>query len=155
MAVSVPWLNADSQPVDESGAEVVATDRKVALGTHSGNDLLFRRQWLVQCYSARCSDRCVDAKLPALLNLKKSSQHRANMPICSDGSEVQLERFSTAYVWCRDIAAQLGKSPKATATLLREMGVGEASGPQVDRSRQLLFRRCDVVRVIPCLTHCE
>jgi len=63
-------------------------------------------------------------------------------------SDAQLQRFSAEYVWGRDVASHLRTSPKAAAGLLRDLGVPQASGPSVDRGRQLLYRRSDVMRVI-------
>lgn len=60
-------------------------------------------------------------------------------------SDAQIERFNAEYVWCRELAVRLCRSPKAVSSLLLERGVVQASGPSVDGGRQILFWRREVV----------
>ncbi len=62
----------------------------------------------------------------------------------SSVSDAQIERFNAEYVWCRDLAMRLGRSPKAVSNLLLEKGIAQVSGPSIDGSRQILYRRRDV-----------
>lgn len=55
-----------------------------------------------------------------------------------------LNEFGRRYVFCRDIARTLARSPKAVASFLATEGVAPASGPEIDSCRQLVFARADV-----------
>ncbi|MCW2313712.1 hypothetical protein [Rhodoferax antarcticus] len=55
-----------------------------------------------------------------------------------------LEEFERRYVYGRDIAKLLGRSPRATADFLLSEEVHPVTGPGVDHCRQLLYMRDDV-----------
>lgn len=95
---------------------------------------------------------CVKQEVAYVLvrrGLLESTTRREGTRKWSSVSDAQLECFNAAYVWCREVALRLRRSPRATATLLLSKGVVQVSGPLADRSRQLLYRRCDVLRAIP------
>ena len=56
----------------------------------------------------------------------------------------ELSRFSSTYVFGRDLASALKTSPRALAAKLASLGITPIAGPGVDGCRQLLYRRCDV-----------
>jgi hypothetical protein len=55
-----------------------------------------------------------------------------------------LGDFQQRYVFCRDLARILGRSPKSVASFLVREGLTAAAGPEVDGCRQLVFVRADV-----------
>ncbi len=57
-----------------------------------------------------------------------------------------LLSFSDNYVFGREIAKCLRRSPRRTARLLDELGIRPCAGPGVDQGRQLLYRRDDRLR---------
>ena len=75
--------------------------------------------------------------------LKSTVRREAARPV-SLVSETQLRQFNSTYVWGRELACLLGKSPKAAAAALTAAGISAASGPGVDGGRQLLFSRAEV-----------
>ncbi len=52
-----------------------------------------------------------------------------------------LEEFERRYIFGRDIAQLLGRSPRAVAEFLLEDGVRPVAGPSVDNCRQNVFQR--------------
>ena len=75
--------------------------------------------------------------------LKSTVRREAARPV-SLVSEAQLRQFNATFVWGRELACLLGKSPKAAAAALIAAGITAASGPGVDGGRQLLFSRAEV-----------
>ena len=55
-----------------------------------------------------------------------------------------LGDFQQRYVFCRDLARILGRSPKSVALFLAREGVTPAAGPEVDGCRQLVFVRTEI-----------
>lgn len=55
-----------------------------------------------------------------------------------------VERFRAEYVSLRDLARQIGVSPKS---MLRSIPVSPVAGPEIDGSRQYFYRRLDVIRL--------
>lgn len=55
-----------------------------------------------------------------------------------------LGDFQQRYVFCRDIARTLARSPKAVAAFLAGQGVKPIAGPEIDGCRQLVFVRAGV-----------
>lgn len=62
-----------------------------------------------------------------------------------------LMRFHGLYVFARDVARQLGCSPKAAATRLAERGMSPMAGPALNGCRQLLFERAGVMAHVASL----
>ena len=60
-----------------------------------------------------------------------------------------LGDFQHRYVFCRDLARILARSPRSVASFLVREGVVPVAGPEVDGCRQLVFVRTDVE---DCLT---
>lgn len=60
----------------------------------------------------------------------------------------ELDRFSSTYVFARDLADQFKTSSRALATKLRSLGIRPVAGPGVDTCRQLIFRTTDIEMVI-------
>ena len=56
----------------------------------------------------------------------------------------ELDRFSSTYVFARDLAAQYETSSRALAAKLRSLGIKPVAGPGVDTCRQLIFRTADI-----------
>jgi hypothetical protein len=59
-------------------------------------------------------------------------------------SSKSLQGFGRRYVFCRDVARELNRSPRAVSAFLSNEGVMPVAGPGVDACRQLLFLREDV-----------
>ncbi|MBD7959532.1 hypothetical protein [Comamonas avium] len=60
----------------------------------------------------------------------------------------ELDRFSSTYVFARDLADQFKTSSRALAAKLRSLGIRPVAGPGVDTCRQLIFRTTDIGMVI-------
>ena len=60
-------------------------------------------------------------------------------------SAESLAQFERRYVFGRDVARQLGCSPKAAAARLADQGVAPVAGPTLNGCRQLLFERANVM----------
>lgn len=60
-----------------------------------------------------------------------------------------IDQFQSTFVFGRDLAAELGRSPKFLAQWLLCEGVLPVAGPGVDGCRQLVYRAEEVERVIP------
>ncbi len=56
----------------------------------------------------------------------------------------ELDRFSSTYVFARDLAAQFKTSSRALTAKLRSLGIRPVAGPGVDTCRQLIFRTADI-----------
>lgn len=56
----------------------------------------------------------------------------------------ELDRFSSTYVFARDLAAQFKTSSRALTAKLRSLGIRPVAGPGVDTCRQLIFRAADI-----------
>jgi hypothetical protein len=56
----------------------------------------------------------------------------------------ELQRFSTTYIFGRDLAKSLATSSRSLATKLNDLGVSPVAGPGIDSCRQLVFRRSDI-----------
>jgi hypothetical protein len=80
--------------------------------------------------------------------LLPSTARRGSSRIASFVSEKQLAAFVDKFIWGRDVAFALDRSPKATAAGLRDAGVSAVSGPGIDGGRQLLYLRDDVARAL-------
>lgn len=76
--------------------------------------------------------------------LLASTTRRMSSRSASVVGEVDLQRFRERYVWARDVAAALKRSPKAVVAGLVLAGATPVSGPQIDGGRQLLFERKEV-----------
>ncbi len=61
----------------------------------------------------------------------------------------ELSRFSSTYVFRRDLAPALKTSPGAFAAKLASPGVTPIAGPGVDGCRQLLYRKRSVNHALP------
>jgi hypothetical protein len=57
--------------------------------------------------------------------------------------------FDRRYVFGREVAEQLGRSPRAILDFLNSAGVNPIAGPGVDSCRQLVFERNDVEKLLP------
>lgn len=98
---------------------------------------------------------CVKQEVAYLLvrrGLLGSTIRRDHARKWSSVSDAQIERFNAEYVWCRELAARLGRSPKAVSSRLAKEGVVQASGPSVDGGRQILYRRREVEAAIAACT---
>lgn len=60
-------------------------------------------------------------------------------------SAESLAQFQRLYVFGRDVAKQLGCSPKAAAAQLTNRGISPVTGPTLNGCRQLLFERAKVM----------
>lgn len=80
--------------------------------------------------------------------LLASTTRRGSSRLASFVSETQLMGFADKFIWGRDVAYALGRSPKATAAGLRGAGIAAVSGPGIDGGRQLLFLRDQVSRAL-------
>jgi hypothetical protein len=60
-------------------------------------------------------------------------------------SAESLAQFQQLYVFGRDVARQLGCSPKAAAAQLADQGISPVAGPTLNGCRQLLFERAKVM----------
>lgn len=60
----------------------------------------------------------------------------------------ELDRFSSTYVFARDLADQFKTSSRALAAKLRSLGIRPVAGPGIDTCRQLIFRTTDIGMVI-------
>ena len=65
-------------------------------------------------------------------------------------TETWLNAFRRDYMFGRDFAEQIGKSPKATASYLRDQGVAAVSGPGIDGCRQLLYKKASLDQFNAC-----
>lgn len=61
-----------------------------------------------------------------------------------DLKQTILEEFQRRYIWGRDIARLLGRSPRAVSEFQLADGVRPVAGPGVDNCRQIVFKRDDV-----------
>jgi hypothetical protein len=52
-----------------------------------------------------------------------------------------LETFGQLYIFARDLAKELGRSPKTVIEQLRVLGVQPVCGPEVDGCRQFVYRK--------------
>jgi hypothetical protein len=98
---------------------------------------------------------CVKQEVAYLLvrrGLLGSTIRRDHARKWSSVSDTQIERFNVDYVWCRELAVRLGRSPRAVSSLLVKQGVVQASGPSVDGSRQILYRRREAEASIVAFT---
>ena len=59
-------------------------------------------------------------------------------------SSLNLHEFGLRYVFCRDLALKLGRSPRAVSAFLASEGVKPVAGPGFDDCRQLVFSRAAV-----------
>jgi hypothetical protein len=66
-------------------------------------------------------------------------------------STASLEQFRQLYVFGRDLARQLGRSPKAVAALLASHDISPVAGPSLNSCRQLLFQRTALGAYLPFL----
>lgn len=68
-------------------------------------------------------------------------------------SSVALEAFGRRYVFARDLAKRLGRSPKAVVKNLALLGLRPVCGPQVDGCRQVLYEsNQELTRAVASLT---
>ena len=85
-------------------------------------------------------------------SLLKSTKRRDGSRTSTWITESQFDQFNRKYVWCRDVAARLGKSPRWAAVLLERMGIKQASGPLTDQGRQILYLQSDLIGILPEMT---
>jgi hypothetical protein len=59
-----------------------------------------------------------------------------------------LAEFARCYAFGRELAKEVGSSPRSLIARLAMAGVSPVSGPSIDGSRQYLFERTDALRGI-------
>ena len=75
-----------------------------------------------------------------LETVARHAGRRAEQRISAAG----LDGFQRRFVFGRDVAEMLRRSPRATAAFLASEGVVPVAGPGIDACRQLVFRRDSV-----------
>ncbi len=108
-----------------------------------------------------CRDWCIGSSqytVPALARMLKVKQdvayHLINQGFIESSSRGRIGRvvgekainsFKGRYVLGRDLASQLGVSPKSLAASLSVKGINPVSGPGIDRGRQLVYLRSEAL----------
>ena len=77
------------------------------------------------------------ARSGLLETVARQAGRRAEQRISAAG----LDGFQRRFVFGRDVAEMLSRSPRSTAAFLASEGVVPVSGPGIDDCRQLVFRR--------------
>lgn len=155
-----PWT--DDQIGDLLGA--VFTTEMVPIGafkaTSGIGNLVFKVERLQQWFSAKQNVPCAEVTIPELAlrigikqevaySLVRSGLMPATVRKAGRRNEqrvkvTSLEQFENSYIFGRDVAKLLGRSPRAVAEFLLSDDVRPAAGPGVDHCRQLVFRRNEI-----------
>lgn len=155
-----PWTDGQVGQLLVDIPEGHFTPRGVLSGRKGVGALLLgideARQWFVDCQQVQEDEITLpDAaarlvvKQEVVYALVRAGLLAATMRRVGRRSErrlpqIALERFQVQYVFGRDVAAKLNRSPRAVAAFLACEGVAPVAGPGVDGCRQLVFLRGDV-----------